>query len=134
MASEKSNFVDHNGVEWDAIRKAWAYNQRQEELGKDKRRGGSTITQQLAKNLFLSGSRTYLRKGQELILAYMIEFVMDKRRVLDLYLNLAQWGDTLFGAEAADRKYYHTSARSEEHTSELQSLMRNSYDVFCLKK
>src|SRR3546814_8665131 len=117
MASEKSNFVDHNGVEWDAIRKAWAYNQRQEELGKDKRRGGSTITQQLAKNLFLSGSRTYLRKGQELILAYMIEFVMDKRRILDLYLNLAQWGD-----------------RSEEHTSELQSLMRISYAVFCLKK
>src|SRR3546814_5274312 len=79
-------------------------------LFRSTRRGGSTITQQLAKNLFLSGSRTYLRKGQELILAYMIEFVMDKRRILDLYLNLAQWGDTLFGAEAAARKYYHTSA------------------------
>jgi len=110
IASEDSNFVDHDGVEWEAIRKAWEYNQRQEELGRSKRRGGSTITQQLAKNLFLSGSRTYLRKGQELILAYMIEFVMDKQRILDLYLNLAQWGGNIFGAEAAARHYYHISA------------------------
>ena len=72
IASEDSGFVDHDGVEWDAIRKAWRYNQRQADLGRARRRGGSTITQQLAKNLFLSNSRNYLRKGQELILTYMI--------------------------------------------------------------
>jgi len=76
IASEDSNFTDHDGVEWEAIRKAWEYNLKQAERGKSKLRGGSTITQQLAKNLFLSGSRNYLRKGQELILAYMIEAVI----------------------------------------------------------
>ncbi len=73
IASEDSGFMDHDGIEWDAIRKAWSYNQRQADLGRARRRGGSTITQQLAKNLFLSNSRNYLRKGQELILTYMIE-------------------------------------------------------------
>jgi len=110
VASEDANFVDHDGVEWDAIRDAWEYNQRQEELGRSKRRGGSTITQQLAKNLFLSGSRTYLRKGEELVLTYMIEHVMPKQRILELYLNVAEWGTGVFGAEAAARHYYGTSA------------------------
>src|SRR3546814_16004352 len=72
-------------------------------------RGGSTITQQLAKNIFLSSSRSYWRKGQELILTYMIEFVMSKERILELYLNVAQWGTDVFGAEAAARHYYKTS-------------------------
>src|SRR5690606_25150416 len=67
IASEDARFTAHDGVEWDAIRKAWEYNRRQAERGKSKMRGGSTITQQLAKNMFLSGSRSYLRKGQELI-------------------------------------------------------------------
>lgn len=110
IASEDANFTDHEGVEWDAIRKAWKYNLQQAEHGKNKVRGGSTITQQLAKNLFLSGSRTYLRKGQELILAYMIEAVMSKQRILELYLNLAQWGTNTFGAQAAARHYYKTDA------------------------
>ncbi len=110
IASEDSNFTDHDGVEWEAIRKAWEYNLRQAERGKSKLRGGSTITQQLAKNLFLSGSRTYLRKGQELILAYMIEAAMSKRRILELYLNLAQWGTHVFGAQAAAQHYFHTDA------------------------
>ncbi|CAM5457068.1 monofunctional biosynthetic peptidoglycan transglycosylase [Eoetvoesiella caeni] len=110
IASEDANFTDHEGVEWDAIRKAWKYNLRQAERGKSKMRGGSTITQQLAKNLFLSGARTYLRKGQELILAYMIEAVMSKQRILELYLNLAQWGTNTFGAQAAARHYYKTDA------------------------
>lgn len=110
VASEDSTFVNHEGVEWDAIRKAWEYNQKQEARGRARRRGGSTITQQLAKNLFLSGSRSYVRKAQELVLAYMIEYVMSKRRILELYLNVAQWGTDVFGAEAAARHYFKVSA------------------------
>lgn len=127
IASEDANFVDHGGVEWDAIRKAWVYNRKQEARGSDKRRGGSTITQQLAKNLFLSDSRTYLRKGQELILAYMIEFVMTKQRILDLYLNVAQWGDNLFGAQAAAQHFYHTSAArlSAAQAAQMASMLPN---------
>jgi monofunctional biosynthetic peptidoglycan transglycosylase len=110
IASEDSGFVEHDGVEWDAIRKAWRYNRHEADLGRSKRRGGSTITQQLAKNLFLSNSRNYLRKGQELILTYMIEAVMSKRRILELYLNVAQWGASTFGAQAAARHWFHTDA------------------------
>lgn len=110
VASEDATFVNHEGVEWDAIRKAWEYNQKQEARGRARRRGGSTITQQLAKNLFLSGSRSYVRKAQELVLAYMIEYVMSKRRILELYLNVAQWGTDVFGAEAAARHYFKVSA------------------------
>ncbi|KOF51982.1 peptidoglycan transglycosylase [Achromobacter sp. DMS1] len=106
VASEDSNFIEHDGVEWDAIRKAWEYNQRQEAKGSGKVRGGSTITQQLAKNLFLSSSRSYLRKGQELVLTYMLEHVMTKERILELYLNVAEWGEGVFGAEAAAQHYY----------------------------
>ncbi|HTK00176.1 MAG TPA: monofunctional biosynthetic peptidoglycan transglycosylase [Bordetella sp.] len=110
IASEDANFIDHDGVEWDAMRKAWEYNQEQSELGHGRVRGGSTITQQVAKNLFLSGSRTYLRKGQELVLAYMIEWVMPKRRILEIYLNIAEWGVGVFGAQAAAEHYYGTNA------------------------
>lgn len=110
IASEDSNFMSHNGVEWNAIRQAWEYNRRQSNAGKARRRGGSTITQQLAKNMFLSESRSYLRKGQELILTYMIELVMSKERILELYLNVAQWGEYTFGAQSAARKYYNVSA------------------------
>ncbi len=99
VASEDSNFTEHDGVEWDAIRKAWEYNQKQQEAGRSKMRGGSTITQQLAKNLFLSSSRSYIRKGQELVLTYMIEHVMSKERILELYLNVAEWGEGVFGAQ-----------------------------------
>src|SRR5690606_2429348 len=110
VASEDANFFTHTGVEWEAIKKAWQYNRRQADEGSNRMRGGSTITQQLAKNLFLSGSRSYWRKAQELLLTYMIEAVMSKRRILELYLNLAQWGDNIFGADAAARRYYRTSA------------------------
>ncbi len=110
VASEDANFTEHDGVEWDAIRKAWEYNHEQQAQGHGKMRGGSTITQQLAKNLFLSSSRSYLRKGQELVLTYMIEHVMPKERILELYLNVAEWGVGVFGAEAAARHYYGTSA------------------------
>ncbi len=127
VASEDSNFTDHEGVEWDAIRKAWEYNQKQAEKGKSKMRGGSTITQQLAKNLFLSTSRSYLRKGQELVLTYMIEFVMSKQRILELYLNIAQWGGNVFGAEAAARHYYGVSAArlSQYQAAQLAAMLPN---------
>ncbi|TEA79096.1 monofunctional biosynthetic peptidoglycan transglycosylase [Allopusillimonas ginsengisoli] len=127
IASEDSRFTDHDGVEWDAIRKAWEYNRRQAERGKSKMRGGSTITQQLAKNMFLSSSRSYLRKGQELILAYMIELVMSKQRILELYLNVAQWGTNVFGAEAAARHYYGTSASklSQGQAARLAAMLPN---------
>ena len=110
VAAEDANFVAHGGVEWEAIRKAWEYNQNQAELGRARMRGGSTISQQVAKNVFLSGSRTYLRKGQELVLTYMIEHVMSKRRILELYLNVAEWGTGVFGAQAAARHYYNVDA------------------------
>lgn len=110
IASEDANFIEHDGVEWDAMRKAWEYNQEQTEHGKARVRGGSTITQQVAKNLFLSGSRTYLRKGQELILAFMIERVMTKQRILEIYLNIAEWGVGVFGAQAAAEHYFGTGA------------------------
>ena len=112
IASEDAKFIDHEGVEWDAIRKAWEYNQRQAAEGKRRMRGGSTITQQLAKNLFLSGSRSYWRKGQELVLAYMIELVMSKKRILELYLNVAQWG-AKFLAPKAPRGIITASARPD---------------------
>jgi len=110
IASEDARFVEHGGVEWQAIRRAWAYNREALEAGSSRLRGGSTITQQLAKNLFLSSDRTYWRKGQELLLAYMIEHVMDKRRILELYLNVAEWGVGVFGAQAAARHYYQRPA------------------------
>ncbi|MHA3904026.1 monofunctional biosynthetic peptidoglycan transglycosylase [Castellaniella sp. WN] len=127
IASEDSGFMDHDGVEWDAIRKAWSYNQRQADLGRSRRRGGSTITQQLAKNLFLSNSRNYLRKGQELILTYMIEAVMSKRRILELYLNVAQWGAATFGAQAAARHYFRTDAArlSSGQAAQLAAMLPN---------
>lgn len=106
ISSEDSNFNNHSGVEWEAIRQAWEYNQEQAAQGSERRRGGSTITQQLAKNLFLSNQRSYLRKGQELIISVMLEQVMSKQRILELYLNLAQWGENVFGAQAAAERYF----------------------------
>lgn len=127
IASEDANFMQHSGVEWDAIRKAWDYNRRQAEKGSARRRGGSTISQQLAKNLFLSDSRSYLRKGQELILTYMIETVMSKKRILELYLNVAQWGTGVFGAQAAARHYYKQDASriSAVQAARLASMLPN---------
>lgn len=127
IASEDSGFAGHSGIEWDAIRQAWHYNQRQQAQGQSRRRGGSTITQQLAKNLFLSNSRSYLRKGQELILAYMIEFVMSKQRILELYLNVAQWGQATFGAQAAARHYFKTDAArlSSSQAARLAAMLPN---------
>lgn len=106
VAAEDARFIEHEGVDWDAIQKALEANRRRGRPA----RGGSTISQQLAKNLFLSPERSYVRKGQELAITYMIEALWDKRRILEVYLNVAEWGDGVFGAEAAARHYFGTSA------------------------
>jgi monofunctional biosynthetic peptidoglycan transglycosylase len=106
VAAEDARFIEHEGVDWDAIQKALEANRKRGRPA----RGGSTISQQLAKNLFLSPERSYLRKGQELVITYMIEVLWDKRRILEVYLNVAEWGDGVFGAEAAARHYFKNSA------------------------
>ena len=106
VASEDANFADHPGVDFDALERAYNRNNRKHKVVG----GGSTITQQLAKNLFLSGSRSYLRKGQEMIIAFMLESVMGKRRILEVYLNVVEFGRGVFGAEAAARYYFRTPA------------------------
>jgi monofunctional biosynthetic peptidoglycan transglycosylase len=106
IASEDANFTEHDGVDWEALEKAWERNNKRHKVTG----GGSTITQQLAKNLFLSGSRNYLRKGQELVIAYMLETVMSKQRILEIYLNVVEFGRGVFGAEAAARHYYRSTA------------------------
>ncbi|GAB2850301.1 monofunctional biosynthetic peptidoglycan transglycosylase [Pseudoduganella ginsengisoli] len=108
IASEDANFSEHEGVDWDALQKAYEKNAKKKKVVS----GGSTITQQLAKNLFLSGSRSYLRKGQELIITYMLEALMDKERIFEIYLNVVEFGKGIFGAEAAARHYYGVSAAS----------------------
>jgi monofunctional biosynthetic peptidoglycan transglycosylase len=128
IAAEDSGFTEHSGVEWDALEKAWEKNERAESVAERAARrsgqgesarskaaaaarppkivGGSTITQQLAKNLFLSGERNFVRKAQELVLSYMLEALLGKRRILELYLNSVEWGEGVFGAEAAARRYF----------------------------
>lgn len=108
VAAEDARFVDHEGFDWEGIQRAIERNQRR---GRPVA-GGSTISQQLAKNLFLSGSRSFVRKGQEAIITLMLENVMSKRRILELYLNLAEWGEGVFGAEAAARHYFGVGAAS----------------------
>ncbi|MET0209969.1 MAG: transglycosylase domain-containing protein [Burkholderiaceae bacterium] len=127
IASEDASFAEHGGVDWEALEKAWDKNQKAQERA-DKRAarlaqvapnkpppvakivGGSTITQQLAKNLFLSPERTFLRKGQEIALTYMLEALLSKRRILEIYLNNVEWGEGVFGAQAASRHYFRADA------------------------
>lgn len=131
IASEDASFVDHGGVDWDAIEKAWDRNLRAEARAEKLNQqlqarpaaaatarppvqpkivGGSTITQQLAKNLFLSPERTRLRKGQELVLTYMLEALLTKQRIFEIYLNSVEWGEGVFGAQAAARHYFRVDA------------------------
>jgi len=106
VAAEDANFMEHEGFDWDAIQRAYAQNLKKGRVVA----GGSTISQQLAKNLFLSGRRTALRKLQEALITVMIEAVMSKRRIFEIYLNIIEWGDGVFGAEAASRHYFRNSA------------------------
>ena len=107
ITSEDARFSEHEGIDWDAVEKAYETNLKRGRPAK----GGSTITQQLAKNLFLSPERSYLRKGQELVITYMIEALWDKRRILEVYLNVVEWGEGVFGAVAAARYYYGIGAQ-----------------------
>jgi monofunctional glycosyltransferase len=106
IAAEDAKFIDHEGFDWEGIQRALEKNQQRGKVVA----GGSTISQQLAKNLLLSGERSYLRKGQEAIVTVMLESVMSKRRILEIYLNVAEWGEGVFGAEAAARHYFGVSA------------------------
>jgi monofunctional glycosyltransferase len=140
IASEDAGFVEHSGVEWEAVEKAWERNQkaeaRVEKLNEQLQRraqrvpstskvpakpvatvqpkvvGGSTITQQLAKNLFLGSERSLARKGQEFVITLMLETLLSKQRILEIYLNNVEWGEGLFGAEAAARHYFRVPAQS----------------------
>jgi monofunctional biosynthetic peptidoglycan transglycosylase len=106
VVAEDSRFVDHEGFDWEAIEKAREKNRKKGKVVA----GGSTISQQLAKNLFLSAERTPWRKGQEALITVMIEHLMDKRRILEIYLNVIEWGEGIFGAEAAARHYFGVGA------------------------
>lgn len=144
IASEDAGFVDHHGVEWDALEKAWNRNSRAQQRVNEQRLkameryeravaratkrgrappeppsalnatpkvvGGSTITQQLAKNLFLSSERNFVRKGQEFAITFMLEGLLGKERILEIYLNNVEWGEGVFGIQAASRHYFHVDA------------------------
>ncbi|MEP7281545.1 MAG: monofunctional biosynthetic peptidoglycan transglycosylase, partial [Rubrivivax sp.] len=122
VASEDAGFADHGGIEWDAIELAWERNRQAEERAERRQTtqpgrpvnvrvvGGSTISQQLAKNLLLSGERNVLRKAQEAVLTMWLEAFLSKQRILELYLNHVEWGDGVFGAQAAARRYFRTDA------------------------
>ena len=125
IASEDAAFASHTGVDWASLEKAWDRNQRAEALAEARAQklppgsrkvepkvvGGSTITQQLAKNLFLSGERTVMRKAQEFVITLTLEGLLPKRRILEIYLNSVEWGEGLFGAQAAARHYFRVDAQ-----------------------
>jgi monofunctional biosynthetic peptidoglycan transglycosylase len=123
IAAEDAKFADHEGFDWEAMQKAWERNQKRGKVVA----GGSTISQQLAKNLFLSGSRTPWRKAQEAVITVMLESVMDKRRILEIYLNVIEWGEGVFGVEAAARHYFGVSASAltPEQSARLAAIVPN---------
>jgi len=106
IAAEDAKFVDHEGFDWDGIERALEKNQKRGRIVA----GGSTITQQLAKNLFLSPAKSYFRKAQEAVITVLLEAMLPKRRILELYLNVIEWGNGVFGAEAAARRYFGVGA------------------------
>ena len=123
IASEDDGFSQHDGVDWEAMEKAWEKNAKAEQRAAARKPtnpqavakqpkviGGSTITQQLAKNLFLAGERTLVRKGQELVLTLALEHLLSKQRILEIYLNHVEWGEGVFGAEAAAQHYFRKPA------------------------
>ena len=105
MASEDARFCRHFGIDWQAAREAWHKNQRSSQLY-----GASTITMQTARNLFLWPSRSWLRKGVEVYFTVLLELFLDKRRIMELYLNVIEWGRGIYGAETAARAYFGKSA------------------------
>jgi monofunctional glycosyltransferase len=123
IAAEDAKFVEHEGFDWDGIQVAMDKNARKGHVVA----GGSTITQQLAKNLFLSGERSYLRKGEEALITLMLEAMLDKRRIFEIYLNVIEWGSGIFGSEAAAHRYFGESAAqlSAEQAARLAAMAPN---------
>jgi monofunctional biosynthetic peptidoglycan transglycosylase len=146
LAGEDTNFLTHHGFDYEAIQKAFEQAQREaareaKAEGEDDdwlpslpefKRGGSTISQQLAKNLYLSSQRSFLRKGQEAALTIMLERTLTKRRILEIYLNVIEWGDGIYGAEAASQRYFRkpASALSATEAAYLSAMIPNPRTVF----
>jgi len=146
MAGEDTNFLTHHGFDYEALQKAFEQAQREaareaKAEGEDDdwlpnlpefKRGGSTISQQLAKNLYLSSERSFLRKGQEAALTIMLERTLTKRRILEIYLNVIEWGDGVYGAEAASQRYFRkpASALSATEAAYLSAMIPNPRTVF----
>ncbi len=152
IASEDARFFEHNGFDWDAIQKAWdeAVTEGEKEAKAEGdydpdawippmpsfKRGASTITQQLAKNLYLSEDRNFLRKGREAVITYYLEKELSKARILEIYLNVIEWGDGIYGAEAASRSYFKKSASglSASEAAFLAAMIPSPLNVFNPKK
>jgi monofunctional glycosyltransferase len=146
LAGEDTNFTIHRGFDYEAIQKA--FEQAQRESAREAKaegenddwlpslpefkRGGSTISQQLAKNLYLSSQRSFLRKGQEAALTIMLERLLTKRRILEIYLNVIEWGDGIYGAEAASQHYFRkpASALTASEAAFLSAMIPNPRTVF----
>lgn len=146
LAGEDSNFATHHGFDYDAIQRAWDQAQREAEKEArqegendswipqmpDFKRGASTISQQLAKNLYLSSERSFMRKGQEAIITYFMDRDLSKRRILELYLNVIEWGDGIYGAEAASQFYFHKPAANlnAREAAFLSAMIPNPRTIF----
>jgi monofunctional biosynthetic peptidoglycan transglycosylase len=152
LAGEDARFFEHNGFDWDAIQKAWdeAVKEGEKEAKEEGdydpndwippmpnfKRGASTVTQQLAKNLYLSEDRNFLRKGREAVYTYFLEKDLSKKRILELYLNIIEWGDGVYGAEAASRNYFRKSASqlTAQEAAYLSAMIPSPLNVFNPKK
>ena len=123
IAAEDAKFVDHEGFDWEGIQKAMEKNQKKGRFVA----GGSTISQQLAKNLFLTPNKSYFRKAEEAIITLMLENIWSKRRIFEVYLNVIEWGNGVFGAEAAARHYYNVGAAQlgAEQSARLAGMVPN---------
>jgi monofunctional biosynthetic peptidoglycan transglycosylase len=147
LAGEDTNFATHNGFDYGAIQKVWEQAQRDAEKEAkqegddasswipqmpDFKRGASTISQQLAKNLYLSNERSFVRKGQEAVITYFLERELSKRRILEIYLNVIEWGDGVYGAEAASQYYFHKPAANltAREAAYLSAMIPNPRTVF----
>jgi len=148
LAGEDSRFFEHDGFDWEAIQKAWdeAVKEGEKEAKAEGdydpnawippmptfKRGASTVTQQLAKNLYLSEDRNFLRKGREAIYTYFLERYLTKRRILEIYLNVIEWGDGIYGAEAASRAYFRKSASdlTREEAAFLSAMIPSPLNIF----
>ena len=148
LAGEDAQFFQHRGFDWKAIEKAWVEAQKEAEAEAKKegdydpdawippmpsfKRGASTISQQLTKNLYLSEERSFLRKGREALITYFLERNLSKRRILEIYLNVIEWGDGIYGAEAAARTYFNKSASSltPQEAAYLSAMIPSPLNVF----